>query len=494
MKKIKKFIVLLIFILFSCSINILAQQHSLITGTVSDENGESLPGVTVVETGTTNGVLTDMDGHYQIRFMKESKTLTFNYMGYNKATLKVGNKSIMDVNMVPSNIMLNETVIVGYGSQKKINLTGSVSSVNFSDKIANHALTNTSTALAGLIAGVTVTQHSGQPGADGASIRIRGNNTLNTNSPLVLVDGIEYSMDDINPNDIKSISVLKDAASTAIYGTRGSNGVILVTTKTGKGKPQINYSSSLTIQSPYNNLNLVSDYPTYMSLVNESCENVGTTNIFSQASIDTWTEAAKTPNKINENGVPYWAAYPNTNWFDEIFETGYSQQHNLSISGSSDKVNYLISAGYQENEGVMNRYNIDSGIKRYNFRTNLEGKVFDWFTIGTRISMRKQENGMANISNGFRYLYQTTPGVFPGYPNRWGSPALASEESSNANNIFYMMAGNTGYNNNYKLNGSVYAKIFPMKGMSIEGTFNYAPGTTDKTSYTRQNGFLGLRK
>ncbi len=144
-------------------------------------------------------------------------------------------------------------------------------------------------------------------------------------------------MDNVNPNDIESISVLKDAASTAIYGTRAANGVILIATKNGKGKPQISYSYSGVVQMPYNNLSFVSDYARYMGLVNEACDNVNTKGIFSQESIDRWRAASADPNGLNEYGVPNYVAYPNTDWFDEVFDTGYSQEHNLSVSVSPPK-------------------------------------------------------------------------------------------------------------------------------------------------------------
>ena len=171
-------------------------------------------------------------------------------------------------------------------------------------------------------------------------------------------------------------------------------------------------------------------------------------------------------------------AYPNTDWFDEVFDTGYSQEHNLSVSGSSEKVKYMLSLGYLDNQGVMNRWNLDSSTQKINFRTNLEAKIVKWMTVGTRLYGQKQDYGMANISNGFKYLYQTTPGVYPGEPNYWGRAALASEESSNANNIFGQMAGATGFNTVWRLNASVYGIITPYKGLNIGRFFAGQCGTS----------------
>ena len=488
MKK-KHYLLFLLASLFLLTDVVWAQTSATVSGVVIDENGETLPGVSVVEVGTTNGVLTDLNGHYTLKTTSAKPSVSFSYIGYQTTTLLLNGRTKLDVQMKVETKVLDEVVVVGYGVQKKVNLTGSVTSINFADQTEGRPIMSVSSALSGLAAGMNVTQASGQPGSDGATIRVRGNGTFNTNSPLVLVDGIEWSMDNVNPNDIESISVLKDAASTAIYGTRAANGVILITTKSGKGKPQISYSYSGVVQMPYNNLSFVSDYARYMGLVNEACENVNTKGIFSQESIDRWRAASADPNGLNEYGVPNYVAYPNTDWFDEVFDTGYSQEHNLSVSGSSEKVKYMLSLGYLDNQGVMNRWNLDSSTQKINFRTNLEAKIVKWMTVGTRLYGQKQDYGMANISNGFKYLYQTTPGVYPGEPNYWGRPALASEESSNANNIFGQMAGATGFNTVWRLNASVYGIITPYKGLNIEGTFNYSPTFTDKSSYSRQNGY-----
>lgn len=488
--KTRQILMFLLASLFLFTDAVWAQTSVTVSGVVSDEHGETLPGVSILEVGTTsNGTLSDVDGHYVIEVKSAQATLQFSYVGYKTQTISLKNRTMIDVTMKEESKVLDEVVVVGYGVQKKVNLTGSVAAINFSEQMEGRPVMNVSSALSGLAAGMNVRQGSGQPGSDGATIRIRGNGTFNTNSPLVLVDGIEWSMDNVNPNDIESISVLKDAASTAIYGTRAANGVILITTKTGKGKPQITYSYSGVVQNPYNELGFVSDYAHYMSLVNEACENVGTKSIFSQESIDSWKAAQTNPDGLNEYGVPNYVAYPNTDWFDEIFSRGYSQEHNLSVSGGSEKVKYMLSLGYLDNKGVMNRWNLDSSTQKINFRTNLEADITKWLKVGTRLYGQKQDYGMANISNGFKYLYQTTPGVYPGEPNYWGRAALAGEESSNANNIFGQMAGATGFNSVWRVNASLYGTITPYKGLSIEATVNYSPTFRDKSSYSRQNGY-----
>ena len=467
-----------------------------LSGHVTDVSGDPLIGVTVMVEGTLEGTQTDLDGnwHLEVRDV-ENATLVFSCLGYRTVTMPVGTGDVINVTMSEDAELLEEVVVVGYGTQRKANITGSVTSIDFSELAEGRPIVNTSAALAGMAPGMSVMQTSGQPGSEKTSIRIRGvgsftvNENTDASAPLVLVDGIEWDMDNVNPNDIESISVLKDAASTAIYGTRAANGVILITTKTGSElKPRVSYSYKGIFQMPYNNIALVSDYARYMELYNEACDNVGTSHQFSEATIAAWKAAAADPYGLNEYGVPNYVAYPNTNWFDEIFQNGYSQEHNLSISGGSKTVRYLISAGYLDNKGVMNRFNIDSSSKKANFRANLEADVLKWFTIGTKIYGQFQSDGTANIKNAFNYLYQTTPGIYPGSENAWGRPA-SNEESPTANNIFGQMVGSAGTKHTWRVNGTLYAKVRPYKGVSIEATFNYAPTFRLNHTYSRENGY-----
>ncbi len=478
--------------LFLCGNASAAAAPGIIKGQVTDASGQALAGVVVAVQGDiSTGTQTDDNGNYTINVKDGSKALEFSCMGFVTAVENIGGRALINVILAEDNKILDEVVVVGYGTQKKVNLTGSVTAIDFASTAEKRTIISTSAALAGLAPGMQVTQSSGQPGSDAATIRIRGNGsfTSSSNSPLVLVDGVEWSMDNVNPNDIASISVLKDAASTAIYGTRAANGVILITTKSGsEGKPQISYSYKGIFQMPYSDLHFVSDYAQHMELINEACENMGKPHQFSQSNIDLWREKALDPNGLTENGVPNYAAYPNTDWFSEIFQTGYTQEHNVNISGGTKKVSYLVSAGYLDNQGVMGRFGIDSSTQKFNFRTNLQAEVTDWFTVGTRIFGQRQNYGLANVSNAFNSLYQTTPGVYPGDVNYWGIPALNAEESSNANNIFRQMYGNGGYNVTTRLNGTMFAHIRPYKGVSIEGTVNYSPSFGESHTYSRENG------
>ncbi len=465
-----------------------AQQ--VVTGTITDESGSPLAGVAVIESGTVNGTATGSDGKYTIHVKDGNSTLRYVCMGFSDQEVKIGGRSRIDVEMAEDRTLLEDVVVVGYGTQKKINVTGSVTSINFEDKMSGRPIMSASASLAGLSAGLNVTQTTGQPGQESATLRIRGNNSItgSANSPLVLVDGVEWSMDNVNPSDIASISILKDASSTAIYGTRAANGVILITTRQGEaGKPRITYSYSGIVQRAYTNgLEFVSDYATHMRLINEGAENVGQAIIFPESTIQQWEAAKADPNGLNEYGMPNYMAYPNTNWFDEVFNTGYSQEHNLSVTGGKQGIKYYLSLGYLDNEGVMNRFNLDSGYRKFSARVNLEADVTKWFKIGTRINVLQQDYGLADIAQGFRYL-ATSPGIWPGTPNRWGHPA-SDRELQNANNIFQHMSGSDGYNMAWRGSGSFYAAVTPVSGLSLEATVNYSPRFSEKNTYTIENG------
>lgn len=457
------------------------QQKRSITGTITDERGEPVIGANVVEKGTTNGVITDINGKFTF-LVADNAILEITYIGYVAQNIPVKNQTNISVTLLEDSQTLDEVVIVGYGVQKKINMTGSVATVDFGEKMESRPLSTTSVALAGLSPGVLVTQSNGQPGSDQATIRIRGTGTLNSNEPLVLVDGVEWSMDNVNPNDIESISILKDASSTAIYGSRGANGVILVTTKKGKGKTHVAYNGVFSIQQPINKLALMTDYADFMELVNENETNTGLTANYSQSVIDQWREAKNNPDGTNSYGVPNRIAYPNTEWFDVLFNTGFSHQHFLSISGAGDKMNYVISGGINDNPGIMNQLGINSGERKYTFQSKVEGKAADWITIGSGVYARKADMPTAGVSSAFYYLNKSVPGIYPGEPGKWGRPA-SPEESTTANNPLQVLFG-TGTSERYDANLSAYTIIDIIKGLQAEGRYNYQIYRTDDAGWS----------
>ena len=245
------------------------QQQRAVSGQVIDAQGEPLIGVTVKEQGSQNAAVTDMDGRFRLSLSKSDALISFTYIGYTEYTCRAADNLV--ITMKEDRNELNEVVVVGYGTQKKVNLTGSVVSVDMAKEAQSRPVTTVAQALQGMAAGLDILQGSGKPGSENFSVNIRGVGTMNDASPLVMVDGMEMSLSDVNPMDIESISVLKDAASCAIYGNRGANGVILVTTKSGtEGKVSVTYTGRLSINKPSKLVRFMSNYADYMSLVNET--------------------------------------------------------------------------------------------------------------------------------------------------------------------------------------------------------------------------------
>ena len=268
----------------TASISTQQQQKKIVGGTVVDSNGEPLVGVSVQEKNTSNGTMTDINGHFSLSLTKSDAQVVVSYIGFSTQTLTATDD--MNIVLKEDNQQLDEVVVVGYGTQKKANLTGSVASVNFQKEASSRPITTATQALAGMAAGVQVLQSSGRPNAEGFGIQIRGTGTFNNSNPLVLVDGMEMNLADVNPNDIENISILKDAASCAIYGNRGANGVILITTKMGQaGTVRVTYSGKLSINAPSKIVRFVSNYADYMGFVNEADDNVGAGHTYSDATI-----------------------------------------------------------------------------------------------------------------------------------------------------------------------------------------------------------------
>ncbi|MHB1178275.1 MAG: TonB-dependent receptor [Daejeonella sp.] len=350
----------------------------IIKGKVSDSKGITLPGVTVrLEGASSQTTSTDTNGHYSFPNVPPGNyTLSFTYLGFagavKEVTLRDGQESLIDITLTEEASKLNEVVVVGYGTQKRVNVTGAISTVDMKSKeIA--PLTNATQALQG-VQGVYVNQAGGQPGKDNATIRIRGQGTLNNNNALVLVNGIEYPLSDVNPNDIESISVLKDAASAAIYGSRAANGVILVTTKSGKkGDFQVKYNNYFGSQLVNYLPDVVKDPIQFMELGNQAEINVGgPIVIFPQSLIDEYKAGMKTD--------PY--TYPNNDWFDIMFNPGSMQDHNLQFSGGAENINYALSLDYLDQQGVM----MGSNSKRYSLGFNTTVQVNRKLKIGSNIN------------------------------------------------------------------------------------------------------------
>ena len=339
-------------------------QHT-VTGKVTDENGSPLPGATILEKGTTNGVVTDAEGQYTLTVSNENAVLSFSFVGYVAEEIPLQGRALLDVSLVPDLTALQEVVVVGYGTQEKRDLTGAVASVqeeDFTQGVTNSALQ----LLNGRAAGVFVSQSSSAPGAE-LSVRVRGAGSINSdNDVLIVVDGLpSASTQALSPDDIESIEVLKDASAAAIYGTRAANGVILITTKKGqKGKVRVDYSGYIGTQEVAERIDMLSARD-YMQVLNELLEAQGEAPRFTQEEI----------NAIGEG----------TDWQEEVFQTAIAQSHQLSISGGSEKSNYYVGLNYLNQDGIVK----GSDFQRYNLRFNQEVRPVDKLKLNFNLNFNR---------------------------------------------------------------------------------------------------------
>ncbi len=385
-----RFLSLLMLISLSSAVSF--AQETLIKGRVVDTQGEPLIGVSIVEKGTTNGSSTDIDGAFSLR-VELGTDLQFSYIGFQEINMPAENEMHVVMNAIVQ--AMDEVVVVGYGVQKKANLTGAVASVG-SDKVVKGRQANVTNSLIGQVPGIIAKQASGEPGADGANIQIRGLATFTgSTSPTYIIDGIERKEADfarINPADIESINVLKDAASAAVFGMRGANGVILVTTKRGsKGKTSINYSTTVSIQTP-----------TSLPKFADSYDFARLTNVYMGDEIYTDQELQMFKDGSNPD------KYPNTDWYGLMLSKNALQhQHDISFSGGTEKVDYFVSGGYINQDGLWDGL----GYERFSLRANIDAKISKTTNLSVDISGRKEEvNGTKrNSSSVFQELVRNTP-------------------------------------------------------------------------------------
>ncbi|MDR1089755.1 MAG: TonB-dependent receptor [Prevotella sp.] len=383
-------------------------QSSSVAGRVSDEKGELLIGVSISEKGTTNGTMTDVNGQYNLRLTTDSPVLTISYVGYKPQEIKVGNSKIVDIVLVENVSALDEVAVVAYGIQRKVSIVGAQSSLKMDD--IKMPTANLSSVIAGRLAGVVAVQRTGEPGHDNSDIWIRGISTFTNqnSSPLVLVDGVERSFNNIDPEDIESFTVLKDASATAVYGVRGANGVILIKTKPGKvGKPQFNvdfYEGFVTLTKRPK----LADAYTYMDAANEAYMNTNGSLLYTPQYI----EATRKANGLlaNDNPVMYNPyLYPAVNWMDELFnDWGHNRRVNMSVRGGVPNATYYVSLSYYNEEGLtrtarMENYDANMRYDRYNYTANLNLKPTETTTIDLGFS------GYLSTGN---YPQQSTSSLF----------------------------------------------------------------------------------
>ncbi|ATP55660.1 SusC/RagA family TonB-linked outer membrane protein [Pedobacter ginsengisoli] len=438
-------------------------KQAVITGTVHDETGKPLPGVSVIVKGTTTGSITDEQGKYSIN-APDNATLVFTYIGYTKVELPVGGKTVLDINLTPDQTSLNELIVVGYGTQKKETVTGSISQVKGTDLVKSPQ-PNLSNALAGRFSGVVINNRGGEPGYDGSSITIRGQATTGSNAVLVVVDGVPGQiggLERLDPNDIESVSVLKDA-SAAIYGNRAANGVILVTTKKGKtGKPTISYSFNQGFSSP-TRLPKLADAATYAQIMNEinyyASESGGLNQSYSEEQIQ----------KFRDGSDPI--LYPNTDWAKTVLKKSALQnQHSLSVNGGTDDVKYYMSLGMIDQDGIYK--NGVTNYKQYNFRSNIDANVSKRLKVGLSIAGREENRKfpITGANDLFRSLYRSKPIVAAFYPN--GLPTRGIEGSNPA--VLVTDLGGTSNNPTQVINAILRGsyQIPGIEGLSADGFFS----------------------
>lgn len=434
--------------------NISGQPQKSISGKVTDSSGAPLPGVSVVVKGTTTGVITDMDGKYTLPKVPDNATLVFSFVGMKTQQFPLVGKTTLNVVMLEESVAVDDVVVVGYGTQKKVNLTGSVASIN-SEKLSGSPSGNSIASLQGRLPGVTITQTSGRPGYENTNILIRGIGTMNNSSPMILVDGVESKMSDIAIGDIENVSILKDAASASIYGTRAANGVIIVTTKRGVlGTPKISYSSWYGFQKPTGLPDHLSSAD-FASLMNEGLINEGKTAQYSSNDIK----------KFASGEDPY--SYPNTDWLGQIVKgSGFTQNQNLSIAGGNEASRYRTTCEYLNQDGLVKNTNRE----RFNGRINLDSKVNNWFTMGMNASLSRDNltsPAFPYSSGSVDMLFRTANRISPTVPVKFkdgswnkvvdGNPVAWIEEGGEMTSIIS------------HLMGSAFGEIKIFNGLTLKG-------------------------
>ncbi len=434
-----------------------AFQQNKIAGTVTDEKGNPLPGVTVKVKTTTIGTLTDASGKYTIDNAPQNATLIFSFVGMATQEIPVGSRNLIDVVLKEEAVGLEEVVVVGYGTQKKTTLTGSVTSIKGAEVIKSPVM-NVSNSLAGRLPGVTLITQSGEPGADGALIRVRGVNTLGNNNALVVVDGVPgRSLDRIDPNSVESISVLKDAAA-AIYGSEAANGVILITTKRGKtGKPLITVNVNEGYSQPTKVPKLL-NAPEYATAMNEVYAYRSLPPMYSDAEVAKFAD-----------GSDPWL-YPNTDWFAATYKDWANQNSaNINLSGGTESIKYFVSLGSKFQDAYYK--NSATNYKQVDFRTNLDADVNKYISVGFDISGRMEDRNYPTRSAG-DIMWMLVRGK-PTQPAYWPN-GLPGPDIEYGNNPVVISTSQTGYNRtkNYFLNSNLKLKIkIPwIEGLSLTGT------------------------
>ena len=443
------------------------QSRKTVTGTIVDESGEPIIGANVVEKGTTNGTITDAQGRFSLD-VAFNATLVVSYIGYVQNEISVGNQSSVSLTLKEDTEILDEVVVIGYGTARKGDLTGPISSVSGAS-LTERSTQQLSTAMQGQISGVEVTRSSGSPGSS-ATVRVRGVTTLSTNDPLVIIDGVPGSLNDVVASDVETMSVLKDAASASIYGSRAAAGVILITTKRAKqNKFQLNYTYEYSIDKPTTkptNGNVID----WMNVQNEIKYNDGAKDPYSQYSqetINSW---------LTKNATdPYH--YPNTDWVDLLLkETTSHQQHTLSMSGGTDKLQSKFSFNYQTADGYY-KY---KSYERYAGRVNNDYKINSWIRANIDLDFSTSKSVSPATINPVYWAYLASP-----YYNAYWEDGSYADVKSGANPLAMLNEGGTANTNYYKFGGKASLQLTPVKGLTLSAVFSPRYTFTNGKTFTK---------
>ncbi len=438
-----------------------------VKGIVTDDKGVPLPGASIIEKGTTNGTSTDFDGAYTLNVLDENASLVISYIGYITKEIPVQGNTELNIQLEEDAAQLNEVVVIGYGTQRKIDVTGSVSAISTED-LNRAPAANLSNSLSGRLTGVISTQLSGQPGFDNPIFSIRGESTFGNNQPLILVDGIVRSFSRVNPNEIESVTVLKDAASTAVYGARAANGVILITTKRGADSGvSFDYSSSVSFETPTIRPEFMNSAE-YAQYYNEGQINGGGTAQFTDAEIEAF-----------RNG-----SAPNTDWWAEtVKKQAITQRHDLSASGGNENTKYFLSFGYLDQGGLLE----SSSFNSYNIRSNIDTKLTDNLSLSIDLAARKEIIRQTARAGGaqaaFVSIDQSAPTFAPYYILENGTRVLGF------NGVNGSPIGRANFSGTDKRTNNIFQSSFDLtyKFSKIEGLSASARYAYDYTAGARKN-------
>ncbi len=496
--KLAAFLLTAVFMAFS--LGSFAQQRTL-NGKVTDQAGAAIPGVTVVVKGTTTGTVTNLDGMYSLSVPADAQILVFSYIGMVSQEVQVAGRSTIDVSLQPDVIGVGEVVVVGYGTRMKEELTGAISTIS-EEQMKISVAPSVVSRLQGQVSGITVNA-SDRPGGD-ATIRIRGIGTINNSNPLFVIDGVPVGPgNNVSPNDIESISILKDASSAAIYGTRGANGVVIITTKRGatNQKPKINFTARTGVTNATNQYDLLN--PTeYAESIWLSAKNRGLTPSPTQ-----YGNGAKPvlPDYIKPAGAkegdasvnPALYKYPDyqiykankqgTNWYDEIYRTGVVQEYDLTVTGGGQNGTYSFSGSYLDEDGFLDYTNF----KRYTFRMNSDAKFNSWFKAGESLQAvyidehgNLGDNGEGTVIS---HAYRMQP-IVPVYDIQGNFAGSSASEMGNAANPVAILYRDQNNNGKYaRVFGNVYGEITFMEGLTFRSLMGFNWGQWNYNGYGLPN-------